>query len=48
MAAARGLGKGLDALIPSGINEKSATGKTKKEKSSENQSGETIVNITKG
>lgn len=47
MAAARGLGKGLDALIPSGINEKSVTGKTKKEKSSENQSGETIVNITK-
>lgn len=47
MAAARGLGKGLDALIPSGINDKSVTGKTKKEKSSENQSGETIVNITK-
>lgn len=48
MAASRGLGKGLDALIPSGINEKSAsTDKVKKEKSSENQSGETIVNITK-
>ncbi len=48
MAAARGLGKGLDALIPSGINEKSvSTGKAKKDKSSENQSGETIVNITK-
>lgn len=47
MAAARGLGKGLDALIPSGINDKSVTDKTKKEKSSENQSGETIVNITK-
>lgn len=48
MAAARGLGKGLDALIPSGINENSvSTGKTKKDKSSENQSGETIVNITK-
>ena len=48
MAAARGLGKGLDALIPSGINEKSvSTSKAKKDKSSENQSGETIVNITK-
>ena len=48
MAAARGLGKGLDALIPSGINEKSvSTSKVKKDKSSENQSGETIVNITK-
>lgn len=47
MAAARGLGKGLDALIPSGMNEKSVSqGKAKKE-SSENQSGETIVNITK-
>ena len=48
MAAARGLGKGLDALIPSGINEKSvSTSKAKKDISSENQSGETIVNITK-
>ncbi len=48
MAAARGLGKGLDALIPSGINEKSVgTEKVKKEKVSESQSGETIVNITK-
>lgn len=48
MAAARGLGKGLDALIPSGINGNSvSTGKTKKDKSSENQSGEAIVNITK-
>lgn len=48
MAAARGLGKGLDALIPSGINENSVSkDKTKKDKSSENQSGETIVNITK-
>lgn len=48
MATPRGLGKGLDALIPSGINEKSVgTDKVKKDKSSENQSGETIVNITK-
>ncbi|MCM1125598.1 MAG: ParB/RepB/Spo0J family partition protein [Lachnospiraceae bacterium] len=47
MAAARGLGKGLDALIPSGINEPVSTGKSKKEKTSENQSGETMVNITK-
>lgn len=48
MATPRGLGKGLDALIPSGINEKSvSTDKVKKDKSSENQSGETIVNITK-
>lgn len=48
MAAARGLGKGLDALIPSGINEKSvSSSKTKQDKSSEKQSGETMVNITK-
>lgn len=48
MAAARGLGRGLDALIPSGINEKSNnTDKSKKDKSPEGQSGETIVNITK-
>lgn len=49
MAAARGLGKGLDALIPSGVvGEKSSNiNKTKQEKSSEKQSGETIVNITK-
>ena len=44
--AARGLGKGLDALIPSGINEKSE--KTEKQKRTEEKSGgETIVNITK-
>ena len=44
--AARGLGKGLDALIPSGINEKSE--KTEKQKKTEDKSGgETIVNITK-
>ncbi len=48
MAAARGLGKGLDALIPSGINEKSkSSDNTKKDKASENSSGETMVNITK-
>ena len=44
--AAKGLGKGLDALIPSGINEKSE--KTEKQKKTEEKSGgETIVNITK-
>ena len=48
MAAARGLGKGLDALIPNSINEKSTSAnKSKQEKSSEKQTGETIVNITK-
>ncbi len=48
MAAVRGLGKGLDALIPSGINEKSVSSNKKKENdSAEKQSGETIVNITK-
>ena len=48
MAAVRGLGKGLDALIPSGINEKSVSSNKKKENdSTEKQSGETIVNITK-
>lgn len=46
MAAARGLGKGLDALIPSGMNDKS--GKTKQDKpSDEKKAGETLVNITK-
>ena len=45
MAAARGLGKGLDALIPSGINDKSS--KTKESSLSEKKSGETVVNITK-
>ena len=40
------MGKGLDALIPSGINEKSE--KTEKQKKTEEKSGgETIVNITK-
>ncbi|MDE5908778.1 MAG: ParB/RepB/Spo0J family partition protein [Lachnospiraceae bacterium] len=47
--AARGLGKGLDALIPSSINEKkthSDSSSTQK-KADEKNSGETIVNITK-
>lgn len=47
--AARGLGKGLDALIPSGVNDSSKKyeSKSKQDKSDESQSGETIVNITK-
>ena len=46
--AARGLGKGLDALIPSAVNEKSKKNETKnQDNKDENQSGETIVNITK-
>lgn len=46
--AARGLGKGLDALIPSGINDKvnNVSGKSNQQKEEKN-SGETIVNITK-
>lgn len=49
MAAARGLGKGLDALIPSGVSEKSKSNESKEKnnKISDNSSGETIVNITK-
>lgn len=49
MAAARGLGKGLDALIPSGVSEKSKSNESKEKnnKISDNLSGETIVNITK-
>ena len=48
MAAARGLGKGLDALIPSGISEKPLSKeKVKQDKSSEKVTGETLVNITK-
>ena len=50
MAAARGLGKGLDALIPSGISSSSGSAnsnKAKEDGSSEKKSGETIVNITK-
>lgn len=47
--AARGLGKGLDALIPSGINDKTgnAASKSEQKKTEEKNSGETIVNITK-
>ena len=44
MAAARGLGKGLDALIPSGISSSSGStnsSKAKEDKSSEKKSGET-------
>ena len=48
MAAARGLGKGLDALIPSGISEKPLSKeKVKQDKSSEKVTSETSVNITK-
>ena len=43
--AARGLGKGLDALIPSSIGTDNST-KSKQQKP-EKQEGETIVNITK-
>ncbi len=46
MAAARGLGKGLDALIPNGIEKTVSTSKTKQGNSTE-QSSETLVNITK-
>lgn len=48
--AARGLGKGLDALIPSGINEKanhSDHNSSNQKKTDEKSSGETLVNITK-
>ncbi len=47
--AARGLGKGLDALIPSGINTKSKEPdiSKKQENKEEGQNAETIVNITK-
>lgn len=47
--AARGLGKGLDALIPSGINDKkthSENSSTQK-KADEKSGGEKMVNITK-
>lgn len=43
--AARGLGKGLDALIPSSLGTDNSS-KSKQQKS-EKQEGETIVNITK-
>lgn len=50
--AARGLGKGLDALIPSSLGsdnlkDKGVNTKSKQNQSDEKQAGETIVNITK-
>lgn len=50
--AARGLGKGLDALIPSSLEKSNTTQnsntiKAKQGKQEEKQPGETIVNITK-
>lgn len=47
--AARGLGKGLDALIPSGMNDKSgsSTKRSSQKDTEEKSSGETMVNITK-
>lgn len=48
--AARGLGKGLDALIPNTINNdkiQNTSTKSKQEKEEKNQAGETVVNITK-
>lgn len=48
--AARGLGKGLDALIPNTINNEkiqNTSTKVKQEKEDKNQTGETVVNITK-
>lgn len=49
--AARGLGKGLDALIPSTLgsdsSSKNISTKSKQEKKEEKAEGETIVNITK-
>ncbi len=46
--AARGLGKGLDALIPSGVGEKPVkyNSKSNNDKKDEKSNGETIVNIT--
>ena len=47
--AARGLGKGLDALIPSGMGEKASqsNNSSNQKKTDEKSTGETIVNITK-
>lgn len=48
--AARGLGKGLDALIPSSVGNESSTKKTNQKGKAEKEEkvvGETIVNITK-
>ena len=47
MAASRGLGKGLDALIPVGINEKKAKAGNINEENTEKKEGEKLVNITK-
>ncbi len=47
MAASRGLGKGLDALIPVGINEKKAKAGNINEEKKEKKEGEKLVNITK-
>lgn len=47
MAASRGLGKGLDALIPVGINEKKAKAGNINEGNTEKKDGEKLVNITK-
>lgn len=47
MAASRGLGKGLDALIPVGINEKKAKAGNINEENAERKEGEKLVNITK-
>ncbi len=47
MAASRGLGKGLDALIPVGINEKKAKAGNINEENTEKKDGEKLVNITK-
>ena len=47
MAASRGLGKGLDALIPVGINEKKAKAGNIIEENAERKEGEKLVNITK-
>ena len=47
--AARGLGKGLDALIPSGMGEKASQSNniSNQKKTDEKSTGETMVNITK-
>jgi ParB family chromosome partitioning protein len=45
--AARGLGKGLDALIPSGVDTKASNASQKKEVSKNENSSETLVKITK-
>ena len=47
--AARGLGKGLDALIPSGMSEKASqsNNSSNPKKTDEKSTGETMVNITK-